>query len=523
MDPLIAFATGLGLILLIWDSIEVGRNDAANLVNAVFGARVMKRKKAVWLAGLAVVIGAVFSSAVMDTARKGVFTPGMLDELMGENSRWAAIAIYISVYLVDTVLLYTYSAFGMPVSTTATLVFSLVGASLGITAQPGIVSWGKVGEILMAIVFSIILSGIGGFLAQRAFRGAIRDQAQDHQTVRLHGPWIAGIIFTWLTWFLVMKGLKSVPFIAEIKKHTFDLYNTYAILLVMWGGLTAIISMVLWFLRETGTKYLFHSTAIVGMLCMAFAFGQNDLANCASPGLSALYIYNHPNETVGEATKIEISHWFLFFCGSLMVIGMTTKNAQRVTRAEVNTGSQYDQVALWAPGWCCAIARIFVRSNPEGSAIAPDPSTTDAGKRIHYDTLRASVIMAVSASVIAFASSEGYPVSTTYVAFAAVVATGWGDRVFDRGDADLKLGRAIWVVTSWFLAGFISMFAAAAAAYVIYTFTWIGFVVAILANLGTRSYFKHRADRHEATYHPKRPKSADGPASDSKQDGEDED
>ena len=36
-----------------------------------------------------------------------------------------ALAIYISVYLVDTILLYSYSAFGMPVSTTMTLVFEL--------------------------------------------------------------------------------------------------------------------------------------------------------------------------------------------------------------------------------------------------------------------------------------------------------------------------------------------------------------------------------------------------------------
>jgi hypothetical protein len=291
----------------------------------------------------------------------------------------------------------------------------------------------------------------------------------------------------------------------------------------MWGGLTAIISMSLWFLKERGTQYLFHSTAIVGMLCMAFAFGQNDLANCASPGLSALYIYNHPGETVGEATKIEISHWFLLLCGTLMVAGMATKNAQRVTRAEVNTGSQYDQVALWAPDWCCKLARVFVRATPADLVIAPDPSTTETGKRIHYDTLRASVIMAVSASVIAFASSKGYPVSTTYVAFAAVVSTGWGDRVFNRGDADLKLGRAIWVVTSWFLAGFIAMFAAAAVAFVVFQFTWFGFALATAVNLGTRYYFKCRADRHEATYHPKRPKPMAGEPTESKQDGDDDD
>ena len=42
--------------MMVWDCIEVGRNDAANLVNAVFGARVLKRKKAIIVAGIFVIL-----------------------------------------------------------------------------------------------------------------------------------------------------------------------------------------------------------------------------------------------------------------------------------------------------------------------------------------------------------------------------------------------------------------------------------------------------------------------------------
>ena len=59
----------------------------------------------------------------METARKGIFDPSVLTVQM-------ALAIYVSVYFVDTVLLYGFSGFGMPVSTTACLVFELVGAAL---------------------------------------------------------------------------------------------------------------------------------------------------------------------------------------------------------------------------------------------------------------------------------------------------------------------------------------------------------------------------------------------------------
>ena len=102
----------MGLAFLIWDCVEVGRNDAANIVNAVFGSRILRRRTAVFVAGVAVVLGATVATPVMETARKGIFEPGQLTLKM-------ALAVYVSVYLVDTVLLYSYSAFGMPVSTTA--------------------------------------------------------------------------------------------------------------------------------------------------------------------------------------------------------------------------------------------------------------------------------------------------------------------------------------------------------------------------------------------------------------------
>jgi phosphate/sulfate permease len=110
----------IGLFMLIWDCVEVGRNDAANLINAVFGARVLTRNTAILVAGGAVLLGATFASPVMETARKGIFNPALL-------TVEAAMVVYITAYIVDTVLLHTYSAFGMPVSTTASLVFELVG------------------------------------------------------------------------------------------------------------------------------------------------------------------------------------------------------------------------------------------------------------------------------------------------------------------------------------------------------------------------------------------------------------
>lgn len=492
----LTIAAFIGLAMLVWDCVEVGRNDAANLVNAVFGARVMGRRRAVAIAAVAVILGATFSSPVMETARKGIFDPTVLTIQM-------ALAIYVSVYIVDTVMLYSFSGFGMPVSTTACLVFELVGASWFLAGTDN-VQWPKVGSVTMGIVVSIAISGLASFMVMRVFRAAIRDKTEERETVRLHGPWISGAMVTWLSWFMVFKGLKNVEAIKGIREATFDVYGEVMVLLVTWVAFTALVHIILLFAKASGHKYVFSATAVLGMICMAFAFGQNDLANAASPGLAGFTLWRQggaATDLAAIATKIEISQWWLFGCGVLMASGMFTTYAQRVTRAEINTGSQYDEVALYAPRWCRAIAGFLIKIRPKTKALAPPPTRSETGKKVHYDTLRASVITGVSASVIAFASGRGLPVSTTYVAFAAVLGSGLADRIFARGDAEVKMARAIWVISCWFIAPLVAIVATGLVASAIYHLSVAGLVLCIGLNFGVRRLSRHRADRHEDVYH----------------------
>ena len=280
------------------------------------------------------------------------------------------------------------------------------------------------------------------------------------------------------------------------------------------GGFTLLTHLVLVVSHRRGYEYLFPVTAVAGMLCMAFAFGQNDLANGASPGLAGLTLWRHgsaPTDLADIASQVPIPLWALFSCGLLMASGMFTTYAQRVTRAEVNTGSQFDHVALYAPQWCKALARISLRVFGRRDVLAPEPELTKEGKKVHYDALRASVITGVSASVIAFASGRGLPVSTTYVAFAAVLGTGMSDRVFARGDAETKLGRAAWVITCWFLSPMLAMVSTGCVALLIYHLSTAGLVLCIFLNLGARRFFHLRADSHERRYHAEAEKGYDKP------------
>jgi len=88
------------------------------------------------------------------------------------------------------------------------------------------------------------------------------------------------------------------------------------------------------------------------------------------------------------------------------------------------------------------------------ASTAPQTEAKDSlDEGFHFDALRAAVITSVTGSVIAVASGLGLPVSTTYVSFAAVISTGWADRIFHTGDAVVQMGRTIWVVFCWFFFG----------------------------------------------------------------------
>ena len=311
--------------MLIWDTIEVGRNDAANLVNAAYGARILPQRRAIWVAGVGVVLGATLSSGVVDTARKGIFDPAMLDQVLQ-----TAIAIYIAVYIVDTVLLYGYSAFGMPVSTTACLVFELLGASYAVGGAE-IVQWPNAGKVVSAILLSILISGVASFFVQRAVRGAIGERAEHLVTLLLHGGWAGGGMLAMLVYFMIIKGMKGVPFVKVLKTEVIEAYGAVSVVLGLWLFFAVVIHFLLVSLRRRIARRLFPALAVLGTFCMGFAFGQNDLANCAAPGLSALTLIEHRDQGVALATEVSLPGWMLFGCGCLLLCGMLTKRATRVT------------------------------------------------------------------------------------------------------------------------------------------------------------------------------------------------
>ena len=114
---------GILLLLAVFDLIVGVSNDAANFLNSGVGCRVSKRSTLLAVAAVGIVLGSSFSGGMMEIARNGVFIPA-------EFSFHEVMILFLAVMLTDVILLDLFNTFGLPTSTTVSLVFELLGAAL---------------------------------------------------------------------------------------------------------------------------------------------------------------------------------------------------------------------------------------------------------------------------------------------------------------------------------------------------------------------------------------------------------
>ena len=115
---LVALAT-----LAIIDIVVGVSNDAVNFLNSAVGSKVLSFRTIMIISSIGIFIGAVYSSGMMEVARKGIFNPGefYFDEIM---------IVFMAVIMTDILLLDFFNSIGLPTSTTVSIVFNLLGAAI---------------------------------------------------------------------------------------------------------------------------------------------------------------------------------------------------------------------------------------------------------------------------------------------------------------------------------------------------------------------------------------------------------
>ena len=270
MENIYIVIVGILFLLAISDLVVGVSNDAVNFLNSAIGAKAAPFWVIMIIASLGVLFGATFSNGMMEVARKGIFHPEYFyfSEIM---------IIFLAVMITDVILLDTFNAFGLPTSTTVSIVFELLGAAVALT----IIKINKLGlsydemgtyinsskalAIISGILLSVIVSFIAGAIIQYITRVIFTFNYK--KTMKYFGSSWGGFAITAITYFLIIKGAKGSSFmtddIIDWIKH-----NTFKILLLSFLGWTIILQILIWIANINVLKI----TVLLGTFALAFAF-----------------------------------------------------------------------------------------------------------------------------------------------------------------------------------------------------------------------------------------------------------
>lgn len=88
MENLYIIIIGLLFILAISDLIVGVSNDAVNFLNSAIGSKAAPFRVIMIIAALGILVGATFSSGMMEVARKGIFHPNQFSSVRSSSSSW---------------------------------------------------------------------------------------------------------------------------------------------------------------------------------------------------------------------------------------------------------------------------------------------------------------------------------------------------------------------------------------------------------------------------------------------------
>jgi len=405
----IEVALALGAALAFYMAWAIGANDVANAMGTSVGSGALTITGAVLVAGLLEFSGAFLAGGhVTNTIRKG-----MLDAVLVEQNPELVLYGMLAALASAGTLLLVATRYGLPVSTTHSIVGAIVGfgaAGLGVDA----VAWGKVGQIVASWVTSPLIGGVLAFLIFGLIRNRVLDRDKPIEELTKIGPFFFFYVFFIMGLVTLFKGLKNL-------KLDLDLPEALAASTAL-GLVGAAFGVVLMrrASRRAGemkddadqfrhVERVFVVLQIMTACAVAFAHGSNDVANSIGP-LAAV----HSIVTTGAAaTTASVEPWMLALGGLGIIIGLAT----------------------WG-------YRVMETVGKKITELTPS---------------RGFAAELAAATTIVLASRMGIPVSTTHILVGSVLGVGLARGI---GALDLRVVGSIFV--SWIatlpLAAVLSVF-----------------------------------------------------------------
>ncbi|HCY40691.1 MAG TPA: phosphate permease [Prolixibacteraceae bacterium] len=478
-------------------------NDAINFLNSAIGSKVAKRRVIMVIASLGILAGALLSNGMMEVARKGLFHPQYF--LFTE-----VIIIFLAVMFTDVLLLDFFNTFGLPTSTTVSLVFGLLGAAVGmaffkvgdgaIIVLDGVEKVAQIGDfinsskalaIISGILLSVAFSFVFGVVIQWISRLVFSFNTE--KTIKYYGSLWGGLAISAITYFILIKGLKDASFMTK-ENYKLIQENTISIIIgsfVLW---TLILQLLNWIFKANPLKIV----VLAGTFALAMAFAGNDLVNFIGVPLAGFeaykaYVANGGTDLLmgNLLGEIKTPLYFLFGAGVVMVTTLWfSKKARSVADTELKLSRQDEGTERFGSS---AFSRYLVRrvmnTTTFFSSVIPQPVIKRISKRFDrtdldnqlkkekdppmFDLVRAAVNMMVASILIAIGTSFKLPLSTTYVTFMVAMSTSLVDGAWGRDSAVYRITGVFTVVGGWFITGL----AAFSVAFLLSTF--LGYTNAI--------------------------------------------
>lgn len=510
------------LFFLAASDLVVGvSNDAVNFLNSAIGAKTASFRTILFIASIGIFVGATFSTGMMEVARKGIFNPQHF--YFGE-----IMIVFLAVMITDVILLDTFNTFGLPTSTTVSLVFELMGAAVAVSlfklaaeggqtiVVDGVERLANLGDYInsaksLAIITGILSSVVVAFTAGAIIQFLVRLVFSFKYEVKLKflGSVWGGIAITAITYFLLIKGAKGAVFMsADTKALIKD--NTNLIILYSFIAWTILLQILKLIFKADILKIV----VLTGTFALAMAFAGNDLVNFIGVPLAGFSSYQ---AFVGQtefgpdgllmnalAAKTAVPPYMLIIAGAIMVLTLWfSKKAKNVTKTELALSRQQEGEERFGSSFLArSIVRSTIKTSESLGKILPKPIMNFISRQFDssdydekrqamgndapsFDMIRASVNLVVSSILISIATSYKLPLSTTYVTFMVAMGTSLSDRSWGRESAVYRVTGVLSVIGGWFFTAFSAFTAAFLFASLI---KWLG-LWAIFALVTLAIYF----------------------------------
>lgn len=364
-----SFILSAAAVIGAYMAMNIGANDVANNVGPAVGSKTLTLVGALIIAVIFESAGAIIAGGdVVSTIKKGIIDP----QLVGNTDQftWLMMAALLAGALWLNIATY----FGMPVSTTHSIVGGVLGAGIA-AGGLGVANWDKMSAIAASWVISPVMGGIIAAFFLYVIKRTITYQTDIIGSAKRMVPVLVGVMAWTFTAYIMLKGIKKL----------------WKVDLLTAGGVGLAVAVLTYFLvmkwvahvagkvpeGKAGLNKLFVVPLIFAAAMLSFAHGANDVANAIGP---------------------------------LAAISDTLINGVVSAKAAI-------------PLWVLVVGALGISL---GLALYGPKLIRTVGSEItELDQTRAFCIAMAAAITVIIATQMGLPVSSTHTALGAVFGVGF--------------------------------------------------------------------------------------------------